>query len=97
MCDAWNNCPTGLLRGRDELAPAMQSAGGEVAASVADVAALEAQLSPALLRQHTAHIQAAPIVMIDGNLSPASMLVLPPVLNAVDTGHPGSITIPLTC
>ena len=48
-----------------------------MAASVADVAALEAQLSPALLRQHRAHIQAAPIVMIDGNLSPASMMVRP--------------------
>ena len=48
-----------------------------MAASVADVAALEAQLSPALLQQHREHIQTAPIVMLDGNLSPASLLVRP--------------------
>lgn len=50
--------------------------GGEVAASVADVAALEEHL-PAVLRQHTADIQSAPLVMLDGNLSPEALLVRP--------------------
>ena len=62
----------------------MRRAGGELAASVADVAALEAELSPELLAQHRACIQAAPIVMLDGNLAPASLLVranlLPPLV-----------------
>ncbi|EIE24488.1 Ribokinase-like protein [Coccomyxa subellipsoidea C-169] len=47
--------------------------GGEVAASVADVGALEERL-PAVLRQHTADIQSAPLVMLDGNLSPDALL-----------------------
>ncbi|CAL8467484.1 g7022 [Coccomyxa elongata] len=47
--------------------------GGEVAASVADVAALEEHL-PAVLAQHTSDIQSAPIIMLDGNLSPDALL-----------------------
>ncbi|KAK9909674.1 hypothetical protein WJX75_005922 [Coccomyxa subellipsoidea] len=46
---------------------------GELAASVADVAALEEHL-PAVLRQHTADIQSAPLVILDGNLSPEALL-----------------------
>ncbi len=45
-----------------------------MAASVADVGALEEHL-PAVLRQHTADIQSAPLVMLDGNLSPDALLV----------------------
>ena len=52
--------------------------GGDVAASVADVAALEAGLTPALLQQHHGrHINEAPVVLLDGNLSPAALLVSP--------------------
>lgn len=51
-----------------------------MAASVADVAAIEAELTPALLRQHRAHIQAAPIILLDGNLSLASIEVWQPTL-----------------
>ncbi|BDA42876.1 probable pseudouridine kinase at N-terminal half [Coccomyxa sp. Obi] len=47
--------------------------GGEVAASVADVAALEEHL-PAVLGQHKADIQSALIIMLDGNLSPDALL-----------------------
>lgn len=49
--------------------------GGEVAACVADVAALEQYLTPQLLRQHIADIQSAPFVLLDGNLSPEAILV----------------------
>ncbi len=49
--------------------------GGEVAACVADVDALEELLTPQLLRQHRADIQSAPIVLLDGNLSPEAILV----------------------
>lgn len=45
-----------------------------MAASVADVGALEEHL-PDVLQQHTADIQSAPIVMLDGNLSPEALLV----------------------
>ena len=47
-----------------------------MAASVADVAALEEHL-PGVLTQHTADILAAPIIMLDGNLSADALLVRP--------------------
>lgn len=47
-----------------------------MAASVADVAAVEAGLTAALLQQHHGrHISRAPMVLLDGNLSPATLLV----------------------
>ncbi len=52
----------------------MAMTGGEVAASVADVAALEEHL-PSVLAQHTSDIHSAPIIMLDGNLSPDALLV----------------------
>ena len=49
-----------------------------MAASVADVAALEAGLTPALLQQHHGrHIREAPIALLDGNLSPSALQVCP--------------------
>ncbi|GBF93396.1 hypothetical protein Rsub_06434 [Raphidocelis subcapitata] len=47
-------------------------AAGEVAASVADAAALEAHLTPAALRAHAASVARAAMVVIDGNLSEAA-------------------------
>ncbi|EFN56299.1 hypothetical protein CHLNCDRAFT_144692 [Chlorella variabilis] len=49
--------------------------GGEVAACVADVASLEARLAPPLLRAPAvaAALAAAPVVMLDGNLSAAAL------------------------
>jgi hypothetical protein len=74
------------IQAKYELHEKMRRAGGELAASVADVAALETELSPLLLMQHRACIQAAPIVILDGNMSPASMLVrahlLPPPVSS---------------
>lgn len=49
--------------------------GGEVAACVADVDALEQHLTPELLTQHRTDIQSAPFVLLDGNLSPEAILV----------------------
>ena len=50
--------------------------GGEVAACVADVALLEAALTPALLRRRFAPaIAAAPLLVLDGNLSAAAIEV----------------------
>jgi len=48
---------------------------GEVAACVADVGLLEMALTPAVLRQHRGVLSAAPVVMVDGNLSPAAIKV----------------------
>lgn len=49
-------------------------AGGEVAASVADVGLLEAQL-PKLLKLHKQDIQAAPLLLLDGNMPQQSITV----------------------
>lgn len=49
---------------------------GEVAACVADVALLETALTPDLLRQgFSQQIGAAPLVVLDGNLSAAAIEV----------------------
>ncbi len=47
--------------------------GGEVAASVADVAAPAVELTPALVQQHAAALAAAQVLILDANL-PASTL-----------------------
>lgn len=51
--------------------------GGEVAACVADVALLERELGPPLLRGAgvAAALAAAPVLMLDGNLSQAALRV----------------------
>ncbi|GAB4817082.1 hypothetical protein N2152v2_004128 [Parachlorella kessleri] len=46
---------------------------GEVAACVADVDLLEQAVTPPFLRQHRSLLAAAPVVMVDGNLSPAAL------------------------
>jgi hypothetical protein len=51
-------------------------ADGEVAASIADVALLEAQL-PKLLKLHSQDIQRAPLLVLDGNMPQQSILVSP--------------------
>ena len=52
------------------------TAGGDVAASVADVTLLERQLTPAALQAHRSAVQAASLVMLDANLSPGTLQVL---------------------
>lgn len=48
----------------------------QVAAAVADVAALETALTPAALASEFSHdIAAAPLVIVDANLSPAALQV----------------------
>ena len=47
----------------------------QVAACVADVGALEQELTPRLLRHHRPHFAAAPLVMLDGNLSAEALEV----------------------
>lgn len=51
-------------------------AGGEVAASIADVALLEVQL-PKLLKLHRQDIQRALLLILDGNMPQLSILVSP--------------------
>jgi hypothetical protein len=46
-----------------------------VAACVADVAAVETALDPALLQGHEADISSAPVVVLDGNLSHGALQV----------------------
>ena len=48
--------------------------GGEVAASIADVGLLEAQL-PALLKLHKQDIQRAPLLLLDGNMPQQTIVV----------------------
>ena len=48
--------------------------GGEVAASIADVGILEAQL-PRLLQLHKPDIQRAPLLILDGNMTQQTILV----------------------
>ena len=61
-----------------------------MAASVADVAAVEAGLTPALLQQHHGHhISEAPMVLLDGNLSPATLLVRTCIPFCHHTWHAG--------
>ena len=49
--------------------------GGDVAASVADVGALEQHVRPADLAQYQADIAAAPMLVVDANLAPDTLQV----------------------
>ncbi len=53
-----------------------------MAASVADVGLLEAQL-PKLLKLHKQDIQAAPLLLLDGNMPQQSIAVSPALLRAM--------------
>ena len=58
-----------------------------MAASVADVAAVEAGLTAALLQQHHGrHISRAPMVLLDGNLSQQRCWYAPACPSAITTG-----------
>ena len=50
-------------------------AGGDVAASIADVKTVEEHLKPADLQPFHSHLQQASIVMLDANLSPKTLEV----------------------
>ena len=50
-------------------------AGGDVAASIADVETVEEHLKPADLQPFKSHLQQASIVMLDANLSPETLEV----------------------
>jgi pseudouridine kinase len=51
---------------------ALAHRGGEVAASVADVAAA-AKLTPAIVQQHAKHIATAQLLILDANLQAATL------------------------
>lgn len=59
------------------------TAGGEVAASVADVTLLERQLTPAALQAHRSAVQMACLVMLDANLSPGTLKVIAPTVHCM--------------
>lgn len=56
----------------------LEGAGGDVAACVADVGAVETALTPSLLQSYEDRIRAAPLVVLDGNLSSAALQVIFP-------------------
>ena len=62
-------------------------AGGDVAASVADVKTVEDHLKPADLQPFRFHLQQASIVMLDANLSPETLEVTTPLCSAYNTWY----------
>ena len=53
-----------------------------MAASIADVGLLEAQL-PKLLKLHKQDIQSAPLLLLDGNMPQQTILVCPPSSSSI--------------
>ena len=64
-----------MLHVRPDAICNVSTAGGDVAASVADVTLLERQLTPAALQAHRSAVQTASLVMLDANLSPGTLQV----------------------
>lgn len=59
-------------------------AGGDVAASIADVKTVEDHLKPADLQPFHSHLQQASVVMLDANLSPRTLEVTTALCYAYD-------------
>ena len=64
-----------MIRFRPDATSDLFTAGGDVAASVADVTLLEQQLTPAALQAHKRAVQTASLVMLDANLSTEALQV----------------------
>ena len=62
-------------------------AGGDVAASIADVKTVEEHLKPADLQPFQCHLQQASIVMLDANLSPETLEVTTSLCSAYNTWY----------
>lgn len=76
-CSLSTACIAQLEGGSTPTVAVVFDLGGEVAACVADVALLERQLAPAMLCAPpvAAALAAAPVVMLDGNLSEVALEV----------------------
>ncbi len=62
-------------------------AGGDVAASIADVKTVEEHLKPADLQPFHSHLQQASIVMLDANLSPETLEVTTSLCSVYNTWY----------